>query len=69
MVGKWKEKDGVEVFTITGTKEDCYMIVNEAREAGAKFADTPNISHIHNGQYHVLLKLKIPVEVGNGNSS
>jgi hypothetical protein len=64
MVGKWKEKDGVQAYTITGTKEDLYNIVNEVRENGGKFDDTPIINHVHNGQYHVILKLKIAVGVG-----
>lgn len=69
MVGEWKAKDGVQLYTVTGTKEECYLIVEEARQAGAKFADTPNILNVHNGQFHVLLKLKVPVGVGaNGNS-
>lgn len=70
MVGTWGAKDGVQAFTVTGTKEEIKQIISEARQAGAKFADTPNICHIHNAQWHVLLKLKVPVGVGsNGNSS
>jgi hypothetical protein len=68
-VGSWRAKDGVQAFTITGTKEECYKIVEEAREAGGEFADTPNICHVHRGQWHVLLKLKVPVGVGSNNNS
>jgi hypothetical protein len=64
MVGQWPEKDGIKAYTITGTKEEIYKILNEVRENGGKFADTPNICRIHNSQCHVLLKLKVPVEVG-----
>ena len=64
MVGKWKEKNGVQPYTITGTKDDIETIIKEVRENGGKFDDTPIINHIHNGQYHVILKLKIPVGVG-----
>src|SRR3954467_5234437 len=61
MVGEWKPEKGVQAYTITGTREEIYTILDEVREAGGKYADTPNISRIHNSQYHVLLKLKIPV--------
>lgn len=64
MVGEWAPRDGYKAYTITGTRDEIYKIIGEVREAGGKFADTPNICHIHRGQYHVLLKLKIAVEVG-----
>lgn len=63
MVGSWAEKEGVKAYTITGTKEEIYKILNEVRENGGKFADTPNICRAVGNQYHVLLKLKVPVEV------
>jgi hypothetical protein len=69
MVGSWGTKAGVQLFTVTGTKEECTTIVEEARQAGAKFDDTPIINHVHTGQWHVLLKLKIPVGVGSNDNS
>jgi hypothetical protein len=66
MVGEWKANKGVISYTVTGTKDDVYKILAEVKEAGGKFADTPVVNQVHNGQWHMLLKLKIPVEVGVG---
>lgn len=58
MIGYFPEKDGVISYRICGTKADIYEIINEAREMGHKFADTPIINHVHRGQWSTLLKLK-----------
>lgn len=70
MVGNWGIKDNVQTYRICGEKEDIYKILKEARDMGHTFCETPKIFHVHHGQYTVLLKIKMPVEVGcNDNSN
>jgi hypothetical protein len=64
MVGEWKAKEGIQSYTITGSYDEIYRIIDEVRQEGGKFADTPNICRVHAGQWHVLLKLKVAAEVG-----
>jgi hypothetical protein len=69
MVGSWPPKNGVQNYTITGTKEEIYKILDEVRENGGKFAATPNICRVVGNQWHVLLKLNLHVEVGSSDSN
>jgi hypothetical protein len=69
MVGEWKAKDGQRSFTVCGTKEEIYQVLEAVRESGGKFADTPVVNYVHRGQWHTLLKLKVPVEVGAGDKN
>jgi hypothetical protein len=64
MIGDFGSQDGIQVYRICGSKEDIYRVLDEARDMGHKFWDTPVINHVHNSQWTVLLKLKIPIGVG-----
>jgi hypothetical protein len=64
MVGNFGIKNGVQTYRICGVKEDLFKIIEECREMGYKFNDTPAINHVHRGQWTLLLNLKVPVEVG-----
>jgi hypothetical protein len=67
MVLDFGKKNGVQTFHVTGSKEELRKIVKESRKAGAYFADTPLINHVHRGQYILYLKLKLEL-VGVGAS-
>jgi hypothetical protein len=69
MIGNFGIRNGVQVYTITGLKDDLYKIIEECREMEAKFEDTPTINHVHRGQWVLHLKLKIPVGVGSGDQT
>jgi hypothetical protein len=64
MVGTWRARNGIQTYTVNGSKEELQKIIEEITKNGGSFAESPNISHVHKGQYHVLLKLKLPVGVG-----
>ncbi len=61
MIGDFGNREGVQTYRICGTKEDLYEIINTCRKLDAKFDDTPIINHVHNGQWTMRLKIKIPV--------
>lgn len=63
-VGSWGRSDeGVYTYSInTTTKEDIYTILDQVREEGAKFWETPNIIKKFK-TYHVLLKFYVPKEM------
>lgn len=63
-IGDFGEKDGVRTFSIQGDKGDLNKILDECREADAKFDDTPNMVHVRRGTWSMLLKVKVAVEVG-----
>lgn len=65
MIGNFGNKNGVQTYRICGSKDDLNKIVDECREMGHRFHDTPNIIHVYRGQYSMLLQLKIPVGVGH----
>lgn len=69
MVGNWGIKDNVQTYRICGEKDDIYKIIHEAREMQAIFAEIPAIKYVHHGQWTVLLKIKVPVEVGCNDNS
>lgn len=59
-----KNKEGVYTYRInTTTKDEIYIILDEARKAGWKFWETPNIEKVHK-TYSVLLKIYYPKELG-----
>jgi hypothetical protein len=64
MVGHFKEKNGIIEYIITGTKDEIEEIIKEIRDMGHQFDETPNIIHVHRGQWSVLLKIKVPIRVG-----
>lgn len=57
MVGNFGIQKGIQTFRICGNKEDLYRIIEECRTMEAKFYDTPNILHVHRGQWTMLLQL------------
>ena len=59
-----KTQEGIYQYRINATlKEEIYTIIQEARDLGFKFWETPNIEKVHK-TYTVLLKLYIPKEMG-----
>jgi|1185.fasta_scaffold77493_2 hypothetical protein len=64
-IGDFGTKNGVRTFSVQGDKVDLYKIIDECREMHAKFDDTPNLVHVHRGTWSMVLKLKMPVEVGS----
>jgi hypothetical protein len=63
-VGDFGVLKNVRTLRICGTKNEILELLEEAKENGYKFHDTPNLLHVHRGQWTVLLQLKIPVGVG-----
>jgi hypothetical protein len=63
-IGDFGEKNGVRTYSIQGTKDSLYEIIDTCRKMDAKFDDTPNLIHVRKGTWHMLLKLKVMVEVG-----
>jgi hypothetical protein len=59
MIGDFGEKNGVRTYRICGSKEDVYRVLEEAREMGHKFDDTPIVNYVFRGQWTTLLKLKV----------
>lgn len=57
-------KKNVHSYRICGSKEEIYKLLDEAREDGNEFADTPNVLHVHRGQWTVVVHFKAKVEVG-----
>jgi Mg2+/Co2+ transporter CorC len=64
IIGSFGIKNGVETVRVCGTKNEIHELLVGAVKDGYKFHDTPNILHVHRGQWTVLLYMKIPVEVG-----
>lgn len=63
-IGDFGSKEGVQTFRICGTKKEIVDLLEEIVADGYKFFDTPNLLHVHRGQWTLLLQLKIPVGVG-----
>lgn len=65
MIGNFgRNKEGVYTYRVNATtKEDLYTLIEESKEMGWKFFDTPNIIKV-NKTYSVLLKLYNPKEMG-----
>jgi hypothetical protein len=61
MIGNFGVENGVQTFRINGTKEDLYKIIDECREMDAHFQDTPNLLPLRQGQWTMLLKIRLPV--------
>jgi hypothetical protein len=64
IIGSFGVKNGVETVRICGTKIEINELLVQAVKDGYTFNDTPNLLHVHRGQWTLLLKLKVPVEVG-----
>ena len=58
------QKNGVHTYRVSGIKEDLYRVLTECKELKAEFDIEPDISHVRNGLWTMLLKIKIPVRVG-----
>jgi len=65
VIGKFKPQKGVQTYRINGSYEDLYKIIDELREVQAKFDQTPLIQKLRKGQWTMLLKIKLPTEIGN----
>jgi hypothetical protein len=65
-IGHFGIKDGSQLYILTGDKSELEEIINECRMNEIRFADTPEINHVHRSQWVLKLKIKIPVGVGNG---
>lgn len=62
MIGNFGTKEGIATYRICGAKEDLIKIINECKLMDAVFENTPIVSHVHRGQWTMLLKLKVYVE-------
>lgn len=62
MIGNFGVHEGIATFRICGEKEALYKIIEECRASNEKFEDTPIINKVHNGQWTMLLKLKVYVK-------
>jgi hypothetical protein len=56
--------DGIRTYRITGRKADLERIIQECQNADARFHFAPRIERYQHGQWTILLKLKLPMEVG-----
>jgi hypothetical protein len=63
-IGDFGVRNGVRTYSIQGDKADLYKIIDECRKMDAKFDDTPNVIHVHRSLWSMVLKIKLPVEVG-----
>lgn len=57
-------KNGTQVFRVNGNKEELIFLLKECVAMGHKFDDDPEIEHVYKNNWTVLLKIKVPVEVG-----
>lgn len=57
-------RNGMRSYRITGEKADLERIVEECRDADAKFHFTPQIIKIQKGLWMIALDLKMPLGVG-----
>jgi hypothetical protein len=62
-VGDFGEINGVRTYRINGDKPDLEKIIDECRKLDAKFEDVPEIHKTHRC-YSLLLKIRVPVQVG-----
>lgn len=64
MIGNFgRNTEGVYTYRINASsKEDLYKIIDEAREAGWKFWNTPNLQKVHK-TWSVLLQIYDPKEL------
>jgi hypothetical protein len=66
MIFDFGRKDDVQTYRVTGMKDDLMNMLKEVLNAGGEFqGGVPKIEHVHNGNYTLLLKLKLePVGAG-----
>jgi hypothetical protein len=66
MIFDFGRKDDVQTYRVTGMKDDLMNMLKEVLNAGGEFkSGVPKIEHVHNGNYTLLLELKLEV-VGAG---
>ena len=58
------DRDGVKSYRVSGSKEDLYRVLDECREMDCRFDDTPILTHVRKGQWTMMLRIKVAVEVG-----
>jgi len=66
MIFDFGKKEGVQTYRVTGTKEDLMKMLKEVINEGGEFKNgVPKIDRVHNGNYTLLLELKLqPVGAG-----
>ena len=66
MIFDFGRKDDVQTYRVTGMKDDLMNMLKEVLNAGGEFkSGVPKIEHVHNGNYTLLLELKLET-VGAG---
>ena len=66
MIFDFGKKNGVQTYRVTGIKEDLLNMLKEVINAGGEFkSGVPKIERVHNGNYTLLLELKLE-SVGAG---
>jgi hypothetical protein len=66
MIFDFGRKDDVQTYRVTGMKDDLMNMLKEVLNAGGEFkSGVPKIEHVHNGNYTLLLELKLE-SVGAG---
>lgn len=65
MIGAYgRNEEGIYTYRVnTTTKDELHLIIDEARKAGWKFWETPNLVKVHK-TWSVLLKIYKPKELG-----
>lgn len=65
MIGDFgRNKEGIYTYRINATtKDDLYSLLDQVKEIGWKYWETPNIIKVHK-TYSVLLKIYNPKELG-----
>ena len=66
MIFDFGRKDDVQTYRVTGMKDDLMNMLKEVLNAGGEFkSGVPKIERVHNGNYTLLLELKLePVGAG-----
>lgn len=63
MIGNFGSKNGVQIFRVNGSFDDLMKILIECKEMDAIFVEVPKVEPLRQGQWTVLLKIKLPVGV------
>jgi hypothetical protein len=61
-IGNFGISDGVQTYRVNGHKEDLDRIIHECLEQDAIFENSPELEKLRNGQWTLLLKLRVRVE-------
>lgn len=58
------EKDGVKTYRVHGDKADLEKIIQTIIDEDGCFHQAPALEHVRKGVWTILLKIKVPVGVG-----